>query len=1012
MRNNAVAIVRSIVRQVATGPAEGAPLNEAVVSMWEKHVKSGHGSDTTTLDDWEHCLSKLIALFHGVTLVLDALDECKPRQRGDLTKLFNSLAGSHSNLKIFVSSRPEPDLSRWLKAQSCISMQNGNTSKDIAAFVQDKIAEHSEWPDLDPELKERMVKTIVDKSQGLFLCAHLQIESLQECIFEEDILDGLENLPQELTPLYEKLYHGATVKPAAKKYTDRALRWVLSSLRPLTSDELLYAISQDAHSDRLSPTCRDVSERLILKSCHSFLALDSSNTGYEGGPPAPVWRLAHQAVAEFFEKSASCSEERAEMHFEAGKVCLMITLNTFGGPAVEDPIMNDYTCPCDERVSAERPWHRELQQTLGEYAVHENQESRYKGSLSQTLLCLLKGSEKGYSIYGRWLRHADSLGTWCPLWSAVYQRSMPSSQTPMSPISLACYLGFPQTLNELLNSADLEKVTYYDSKYWCPWRLYEYDPIFRQDGLRWSAVALACARDELKVVQRLLDSQHLTHLRTNVAEEVPPIVAAARGDSVKVIDELLRPQYGLSLSSRFTSRHGHVVRFAIMGDSLQVLPLLLDRVFVDATTLKEALSSVKYTDFRSTKTIPLLLQKGVEVNTPLQVGTLLAAAAFLGDESLVVELLDKGANVNMQFQHPRRYGHSETALEVCLEAYLTDAPSVARLLIENGATVSARAVGLTANRLGPRWGSGLTDLARRGLMRLLVTQMPDPNGIIIFTAENHECALYQALIYGNVECVELLLDRGADPNLSLKRKGAMRQACSAVFWGTLSSMLHYKYPYRQMVELLEKAGAEFGSLEGPDLDIALAATAWAGLTTHAAFFLQRGADPNARVPTGQFKNALSAAAASPQPEAPNIVRMLLDKADVNLRFPDQRIVEVRAELALDFPLWLIMDKRASMRISGHVQVSHVECLRNWVRSAAVLASNGAVWDVDFSRWRECLSVEPELELEEAKTLDTIQGDLERNWNQLSAEQKASDEWRIKDPLEIAPRWLKAQLKGI
>lgn len=48
------------------------------------------------------------------------------------------------------------------------------------------------------------------------------------------------------------------------------------------------------------------------------------------------------------------------------------------------------------------------------------------------------------------------------------------------------------------------------------------------------------------------------------------------------------------------------------------------------------------------------------------------------------------------------------------------------------------------------------------------------------------------------------------------------------------------------------------------------------------------------------------------------------------------------------------------------------------RSASVLLSNGAIWDVDFSKWRIYLQrIEPEFSSRHAHTLGRIQGDLER-----------------------------------
>lgn len=1036
MRSTALAIMRSIVRQVATGPTEVVCLDEAIVKMWNKHGPNNQRDDTSTFDMWEECLIKLIGNYHCVMIVLDALDECKPAQRADLTKLFTSLAKRCSNLKIFVSTRPESDLSRWLGEQESISMHNGHTSGDIAAFVRDKIAQHNEWPYISDQLKNSVLKTIVEKSQGLFLCAHLQIENLQECTYEEDIQDGLRTLPQKLTELYEKLYVRAVVKPAEKKFRDRALRWVLCSLRPLTSDELLYAISQDAQADRLTPLRRDVSERLLLKSCHNFLSLDSecgrtSNweiAGRDQGVRTPVWRLAHQAVAEFFENSASCRDERANMHYEAGKVCLMIVVKTFSGFAHQSRKRDDHRCPCGAGCGLAKR-HNRLQEPLVEYAIHawpthvrtienkDTRESHENSSLSGMLLQLLNDPQVGCLIYERWLQHAIHDGMIQP-WSAVYQRKLHGmiGDKMMSPISFVCYMGFPTTLTELLKTAGLENTTHYDAARWTPW---PNPPHYGLDErpMRWSALALACVHNEEKVLHCLLNSESTTKLDIFVANEseVPPIVVAAIGNSAGVARELLRPCHGLSIYSAFTHRYGNVVRLAIRNNSLLVLPLLMDRVLLDSSTLKEnptslktILSSVRRRDYRSKDVLSLFIEKGVEVNTPLQDGTLLAVAVEMGDEGLVAELLNNDADANLQFRCLEiDEGWSiRNALEACLwNCRKATRASIARLLLRHGASVSAQAVAMLADQIhdpcGPTQSASQTHRQEdpRDLLHLLFASISEQKTTCKEGNEAFNWALNEALRTSDIAGVKLLLDRGADPDL-LKETN-LGQITSTVFLETLHREIENPYPTLQMVQLLENSGVNFGNLEvyRLSLNTALAAAAWAGLSTLVPILLDFGADPIGSLPDCRFVTALGAAVASGQPEAPDIIRMLADSADFNLCLPRQRfsLSFTRARtLPLDLPLWLMLDKENNSKFQDP---SHDECLRNWARSASALVSSGAVWDVDFAQWRECLKqVEPEFALQEAGVLDSIQEGLKINRNGLNGSQKASDEWRIKNPL--------------
>lgn len=110
-------------------------------------------------------------------------------------------------------------------------------------------------------------------------------------------------------------------------------------------------------------------------------------------------------------------------------------------------------------------------------------------------------------------------------------------------------------------------------------------------------------------------------------------------------------------------------------------------------------------------------------------------------------------------------------------------------------------------------------------------------------------------------------------------------------------------------------------------------------------------------------------------------KLLANGAAVTVYFPDQRagIVE-ECRYALDFPLQSMLEEyRRSEDIGDREDAERNQLLNTWLKSALVLVSHGAIWDIDFSEWRGCLEkAGPDFSQREAKRLDEMRQVLEEN----------------------------------
>lgn len=927
-------------------------------------------------------------------------------------------------MKIFCSTRPEMDLSQSLNDYPGISTNGDHKQKDMAIFVRDRLERNRHW--LKHDFKETVASTLVQRSQDMFLFASLQIDSLLECEFEEDMEERLRDFPQTLTKAYENIYTEAITdregkrKSGTKRFLDRALRWVLCSARPLTTDELLLAISQDSRSNLVAPQHPQLTKDWISARCRNLLTLDLKGYSDDGEVHygdndevhygeddevyyddncRPVWRLAHQAVAEFIEKGSEGIGKGPRFfgedtdfspefsHFEAGKVCLMILNDLFGGSPSEVVVgsyggpgpSEDFECPCKDDGD-ENSDHRRVEKPLAEYAImawpthvraHERCESTSNDGLSQPLKRFLCGEDDIGPAYARWLEHtcyrfsplSDSK-CWAPTWSIFATRSLPDVYVAtMTPITLACHLGFQTILREWLHSSGSEKIARYESEHWLPIG----DQYIRTHGsLKWSIVALASVHGEAGILELVLGRVPL--INTTDEDAVPPIVAAAIGDSVQAAEMLLKRCN--DLDSVFTRKHGHVLIFAIRSDSLKIMRLLLDKVLIEPQEVEKILASAQYGYFESPDAIIMLLEHGVDANASLKGGSLLMQAACHQWEELVCLLLEKGADVNKQF--PGTYPGN--ALQDCV--YTAETLSIPRLLTRHGARVGGAAVSYALRR------------GRRGLSRLLLESKPDLDETWLESIDLSHCgtvmtALIREVVHGNVENVQLLIRHGADVNLRVGGKcDDALNTVSTTLLGREGTRWNGRkeYPTDQMIEVLLQAGADLENRKGDRLNRLLAAAAHSGLEELVQNFLNRGADPNAFC-EHKYVTALAAAVASEHPRALHFVRMLLENgANVNVYIPEPhepiRFLDIGSciRLVLDLPLGFVINPSSFGKFADRIQRMNAA-----LEMASYLISEGAIWDIDFEQWRECCKIRaPDFYGQNSESLKQIMEGLSRN----------------------------------
>ena len=315
-------------------------------------------------------------------------------------------------------------------------------------------------------------------------------------------------------------------------------------------------------------------------------------------------------------------------------------------------------------------------------------------------------------------------------------------------------------------------------------------------------------------------------------------------------------------------RHNTALQVAAYHDNIEGIHLLLDKgadVNAEGGEYGTALQVAAYGG--NFECMHLLLDKGADVNAEGgKYGTTLQAAAQVGDVECIRLLLDKGVDVNAEG------GEYGTALQAA--AYGGNVECI-RLLLDKGADVNAG---------GGKYGTALQAAAYWGkveCIRLLLDKGVDINA----PGGEYGTALQAAACRGKVECIRFLLDKGVDVNAEGGEYGTALQA--AGYWGTTkkwgcwdTETVAYEEDDHsvQCIQLLLDHGADINAKCG-ECGTALQAAAFNYRIHSIRLLLDKGADVNAE--GGEYGSALQAASYACHLEV--VKELLSNGANVNAR---------------------------------------------------------------------------------------------------------------------------------
>ncbi|TFK17209.1 ankyrin [Coprinopsis marcescibilis] len=216
---------------------------------------------------------------------LDGLDEALANTQVDVLDALSNLP-----VNFLIMSRPLPLLKELVPEAIFIDIMVHDA--DIEQLIEEKLRRMKTLRNLLEKdgWKEKVLKTVLDKSSGMFLLASLQLHMLGECMHIKDLRSALDSLPMGVNSMYEATMERIEGRPGSNLAL-RALTWLVYAQQSLTINDLRHALAVD--------TATFIYDSDLLVDPETLLSVCCGLTTFE--PETKLVRLVHYTARDFLE---------------------------------------------------------------------------------------------------------------------------------------------------------------------------------------------------------------------------------------------------------------------------------------------------------------------------------------------------------------------------------------------------------------------------------------------------------------------------------------------------------------------------------------------------------------------------------------------------------------------------------------------------------------------------------------------------------------------------------------
>ncbi|EHK49555.1 hypothetical protein TRIATDRAFT_235024 [Trichoderma atroviride IMI 206040] len=382
-------ILRSFVRQLFDKASETG-YNRLI----QKRKVAENEGRSLGLKDCKELILELINLYSKSTIILDALDEASSTSTNqNLAEiLIGILDKAKKPVKLFISSRPDREYLQAFKANATITIESNNQQADIEKYLEDRLYSTLSFKQRQKETQTLILNVFSSKNSTMFRWIHLQVQRLNNYTSHDAVRSWATTLPSTLTEAYDQLFDDMRKHDEHDiALAERAIKWVLCSILPLSSEALLEAIRYSLHGSVVVQKDKQT-EQQILSLCRDLLTIE---------PKRKVWALPHASVAEYFELKGITL---AECDLFASKILIDCLVN--------------FEPETLKRVARLWPVRSFEQYVVYAWFLHVERYDKWLGSakganadpgLVMALKRFLGSPEESSDYYRRWIDNADTL---------------------------------------------------------------------------------------------------------------------------------------------------------------------------------------------------------------------------------------------------------------------------------------------------------------------------------------------------------------------------------------------------------------------------------------------------------------------------------------------------------------------------------------------------------------------------------------------------------------------------
>ncbi|KAF8415383.1 ankyrin repeat-containing domain protein [Tirmania nivea] len=382
-------LIKQILKQIPFNSSTNTP--PALSERYQARNERG----ALRINELQEWLSFLLARGMKATILIDAVDEIFPDRRYQFLEVLRNLISNNDLMvKIWISGREETDIRLTFTQMEEVVIYRQHEG-EIRTYVEREITKliHKKallLGEVDDNFKRQIVDRISEKSEGMFLWAHLQIEGLKMLNRRKHLEDRLNTLPKDLTATYDEMYQMILAEDHADdcEAAQMALRWVMCAVRPLSPEEWAHAAWLSSTFIYIEASVSgiddvpDIKPSVLQKLCHTFVSIDKQLN---------VVRFAHLSVREYLERKANFMELVPD--YMASKTCLgyLSRSRSIVGPFSKYII--DYWSDHCKRIS-------ERSNTGGQ---------RPPQHIVKSILELVRNFLHSGYVYQRWLSHVNEV---------------------------------------------------------------------------------------------------------------------------------------------------------------------------------------------------------------------------------------------------------------------------------------------------------------------------------------------------------------------------------------------------------------------------------------------------------------------------------------------------------------------------------------------------------------------------------------------------------------------------